>query len=66
MLWGRYYIDTKFTCTIDADVIPEEFKYANTLLAKDYIIQGDLFFDNEHSVKKKLVKACHDIDIQEV
>ena len=57
LLWGRYYIDTKFTCTVDSEVIPEEFKFANTLLAKDYTLQGDLFFDNEDSVKKKFVKA---------
>lgn len=57
LLWGRYYIDANFKCDIDADAIPDEAKFANSLLAYDYFIQGDLFFDNQSNVLIKLVKA---------
>lgn len=57
LLWGRYFIDTNFDCTIDMDDIDDEVKYANSLLAYDYFIQGDLFFDNERVVKQSKVVA---------
>lgn len=57
LLWGRYFIDANFDCTIDMDAIAEEVKYANSLLAYDYFIQGDLFFDNQRSVKQTKVVA---------
>lgn len=57
LLWGRYAIDTNFNCVVDYSDIDEEVKYANSLLAYDYFIQGDLFFDNQTIVSKKLVKA---------
>lgn len=57
LLWARYFIDTNFNCIIDYDAIPEEVKYANSLLAYDYFIQGDLYFDNEQIVKSKKVVA---------
>ena len=57
LLSARYYIDLNFDCVIDYLAISEEVKFANSLLAYDYFIQGDLFFDNDKSVLKKLVKA---------
>jgi len=57
LLWGRYYIDANFDCVVDYSAISDEVKYANTLLAYDYFIQGDLFFDNKKNVKSKKVKA---------
>ncbi len=57
LLAARYYIDVNFNCTIDMDAIDEEVKYANSLLAYDYFIQGDLFFDNQQVVKQKKVVA---------
>ena len=57
LLWGRYFIDVEFDCTVDMDAIDEEVKYANSLLANDYTVQGDLFFDNQKTVKSKKVVA---------
>lgn len=57
LLWGRYYIDAHFDCVVDADAIPDEVKFANSLLAYDYFTQGDLFFDNQSNVIMKRVKA---------
>jgi len=57
LLWGRYFIDSNFNCTIDMDDIDDEVKYANSLLAYDYFVQGDLFFDNQDSIKIKKVVA---------
>ena len=57
LLWGRYFIDSNFDCEVDMDLIDEEVKYANSLLAYDYFIQGDLFFDNQNAVKSKKVVA---------
>lgn len=57
LLWGRYFIDINFDCTVDMDAIDEEVKYANSLLAYDYFVQGDLFFDNQKAVKRKEVVA---------
>lgn len=57
LLWGRYFIDVNFDCTVDMTAIDEEVKYANTLLANDYTVQGDLFFDNQKVVKRKEVVA---------
>jgi len=57
LLWGRYYIDANFDCTIDADDIPDEMKFANSLLGYDYYVQGDLFFDNQSDILRKMVKA---------
>jgi hypothetical protein len=57
LLWGRYYIDANFDCVVDYDAISEEVKYATSLLAYDYFIQGDLFFDNKKNIKSKKVVA---------
>ena len=57
LLWGRYFIDSNFDCVVDMDDIDEEVKYANSLLAYDYNVQGDLFFDNQRVVKSKKVVA---------
>jgi len=57
LLWGRYYIDANFDCVVDYDDISEEVKYATSLLAYDYFIQGDLFFDNKKNIKSKKVDA---------
>lgn len=57
LLWGRYYIDANFDCVVDYDDISEEVKYATSLLAYDYFIQGDLFFDNKKNIKSKKVVA---------
>jgi len=57
LLWGRYYIDANFNCVIDFDAIPDEVKFANSLLAYDYFSQGDLFFDNQSNVLIKKIKA---------
>jgi len=57
LLWGRYFIDANFDCVVDYDAIDDEVKYANSLLAYDYFIQGDLFFDNQKGLKSKKVDA---------
>lgn len=57
LLWGRYFIDSNFDCVVDTDLILEEVKFANSLLANDYYAQGDLFFDNQKPIKKTFVKA---------
>lgn len=57
LLWGRYFIDLNFDCVIDYSNIDEEVKFANSILAYDYLVQGDLFFDNESKIKIKRVKA---------
>jgi len=57
LLWGRYYIDANFDCVIDIDAVSEEVKYADSLLAYDYFIQGDLFFENAKTILSKKVVA---------
>jgi len=57
LLSARYYIDLNFDCVVDYDNISEEVKFANSLLAYDYFIQGDLFFDNKKNIKSKKVDA---------
>jgi len=57
LLSARFYIDTNFDCVIDYSAISDEVKFANSLLAYDYFIQGDLFFDNKKNVKSKKVDA---------
>ena len=57
LLSARYFIDANFSCSVDMDAIPEEVSYANSLLAYDYYIQGDLFFDNSKSTKRTKVVA---------
>jgi hypothetical protein len=57
LLWGRYFLDINFDCVIDMDIIDEEVKFANSLLAYDYFSQGDLFFDNQKVVRQKKVVA---------
>ena len=57
LLWGRYYIDANFDCVVDSDDIPDEVKFANSLLGLDYFKQGDLFFDNRDGVILSRVKA---------
>lgn len=57
LLSARYYIDTNFDCVVDMDLIDDEVKHANSLLAYDYFIQGDLFFDNKKNIKSKKTVA---------
>ena len=57
LLWGRYYIDLNFDCVVDYSNISDEVKFANSVLAYDYFSQGDLFFVNSSSIKRKMVKA---------
>ena len=57
LLWARYFIDVNFDCVVDYSAIDDEVKYATSLLAYDYFIQGDLFFDNKKNVKSKKVVA---------
>ena len=57
LLSARYFIDLNFDCVVDYDNISDEVKHANSLLAYDYFIQGDLFFGNKKNVKSKKVVA---------
>lgn len=62
LLNGRYYIDANYSCTIETingeEVIPEEFVYANSLLANYDAIDGLYNVDKTLGnavVKKKAV-----------
>ena len=59
LLWLRYYIHDNFDCYLSTlDAIPEELKYANSLLAADYSVDGTLYQTNtESGLKLKRVKA---------
>jgi len=58
---GRYFIDSNYTCTEldDADPIPDEYKYANTLLAEMDLSTGIFSIDKTGGspVVSKKVKA---------
>ena len=51
----RHYLESHYTATITG-AIPEELKYANALLANDYVI-GKASFESGTKIKKKVVKA---------
>ena len=58
LMWGRYYLEDNFTYDLDnIDVIDEEAKLANSVLAADYIANGKLFGDSEAPIQSKSVKA---------
>lgn len=45
LFWGRIHLDSKYSCVaFDEDDPPDEVKYANALLAEDYL-QGTLLDD---------------------
>ncbi len=58
---GRYYIDSNYTCTelVNGDPIPEEYVYANALLAEADLAKGLYTVDKtvNSPVVKKMVKA---------
>lgn len=58
LLNGRYYIDANYSCVIPTtygeEVIPEEFKYANSLLANADAIDG--LFGIDKTVGNPIVK----------
>ena len=61
LLNGRYYLDSNYNCTdeVDMDDIPEEYVYANSLLA-EYDLSSGLFTvsaTGNSPVVKKMVKA---------
>jgi len=58
LIYGRYYIDQNFTCVDpgELDTIPDELKYANSLLALDYI-SDQTIFDSGANLKRELVQA---------
>jgi len=60
LFWGRVNLDSKYSCVyFDETDPPDEIKYANALLAEDYL-QGTLLDDGSSlngRVKLKRVKA---------
>lgn len=57
LLAARYYIDITFTCDLtDYDTIPDELKYANALLAADYVVDTTVF-DSDIKLKELEVEA---------
>jgi len=57
LLAGRYYIDITFSCDLsDVDVIPDELKYANSLLASDYVADNTVF-DSGVKIQEQEVEA---------
>ena len=59
LLNGRYYIDANYSCIIETDtngdeVIPEEFVYANSLLANISTING--LFNVDKTLGNAIVK----------
>ena len=57
LIFSRHYIDSKFVCDLSSyDVIPDELKYANSLLAADYVADTSVF-DASSLVKSKSVRA---------
>ncbi|RLF44888.1 MAG: hypothetical protein DRN17_03615 [Thermoplasmata archaeon] len=60
LFWGRVYLDSTYSCAIfDETDPPDEIKYANALLAEDWL-DGSLIDDGSKvsgSVKMKRVKA---------
>ncbi len=60
LFWGRVFIDSKYNCPDhDPDDPTDEIKYANALLAEDYINGTLLQSDGtgEPSISEKSVKA---------
>lgn len=58
LMWGRYYIDSDFDYDLTViDVIDEEAKLANSILAADYVRDGKIFGDSEAAIVSKTVKA---------
>lgn len=61
LLNGRYYIDANYTCSelLDTDPIPEEYKYANSLLAEIDMTTGLYIVDKTGGapVVQKMAKA---------
>lgn len=57
LLSARYYIDTNFSCDLSAvDVVPDELKYANALLANEALSDAAIF-DSGPTVQRELAKA---------
>lgn len=55
---ARYWLDSKFTCQINEDDVPEEVMYANAWLASDYA--GAKLYEvatRKQTVKSESVKA---------
>jgi len=60
LFWGRIYIDSKYSCPDhDPDAPTDEIKYANALLAEDYLAGTLLNTEgtSEPTVSAKMVKA---------
>ena len=59
LLAARYYIDITFSCDLsdyDNNTIPEELKYANSLLAADYTADITVF-DSSVKIQEQEVEA---------
>lgn len=59
LLAGRYYIDITFSCDLtdyDNLTIPEALKYANSLLAADYVVNTSVF-DSGVKIQEQEVEA---------
>lgn len=60
LFWGRVYIDSKYRCpNLDSDNPTDEIKFANALLAEDYL-NGTLLNsegDREPFISRKRAKA---------
>ena len=61
LLNGRYFLDSAYSCTdeVDMDDIPEEYVYANSLLAEFDLASGlfSVSTNGNSPVVKKMVKA---------
>lgn len=57
LLEARYYIDSNYSCSFDQSLPPDEVKYSSSLLAADFVLNGDLFYSNDIPIKSKSVKA---------
>lgn len=55
LIYGRYFLDGNYQCTIVGD-IPDELKYSNSLLAVDFLIDPSSFYSSKN-IKMKRVKA---------
>lgn len=58
LFWGRIWIDTHFSCDFAPDNAPDELKFANALLAEDWL-EGKLITETAPSkaIKRKKVSA---------
>lgn len=54
LLWARYYIDSKYSCISYLDEIPEELKYANSIIAADYLSTPEAFKPQRSLIKKAI------------